>query len=75
METKLQHLRRGLVAAPVQAVILLAVVNQAGFVPWMRTLRAKCVKHYSGVSVIPLCLFQGCATAQLIECFLMGTGL
>lgn len=52
METQLQHLRRGLMATPVQAVILLAVINQAAFVLWMKTLRAKCVKLYSGVSAI-----------------------
>lgn len=40
MEAKLQHLRHRLVAVSAQAVILLTVINQAGFVPWLRTLRA-----------------------------------
>lgn len=39
METKLQHGRHRPVAAAAPAVILLAVVNQAGFAPWVRTLR------------------------------------
>lgn len=39
METKLQHLRHRLVAASVQAAILLAAINHAGFFPWIRTLR------------------------------------
>lgn len=40
MESKLQHGRHRPVAVAAQAVILLAVVNQAGSDPWVRTLRA-----------------------------------
>lgn len=40
METKSRHLRPRLVAASAQAVILLAVMQRAGFVPRMRTVRA-----------------------------------
>lgn len=54
-------------AVSAQAVILLAVVNRARFVPWNKDSQGKCVKHYSGVSA-GSAVYKGLFKGYVTEC-------